>query len=49
MCPACIAIAALVAVGATSAGGLAAFIATKRRADRVLETAPAQTRQENER
>ncbi|MBI4503205.1 MAG: hypothetical protein HY700_18870 [Gemmatimonadetes bacterium] len=48
MCPACIAILALAAAGATSTGGLAALVAKQRRADRVLETAPGQTRGENE-
>lgn len=48
MCPACITIAALMVAGATSAGGLAAFVAKQRRADRVLEAAPSNSRKEND-
>jgi len=47
MCPACIAIAVLVA-GVASTGSLAAFVAKGRNVERLLEGSPDQIREENE-
>ena len=49
MCPACIAAAALIAIGATGAGGLTAFAVSTLGKKRVAPTIPVQSESKEDR